>query len=70
MPRSSTLVKIAELLDVSPNELLGVEDTSDGKGATRGRVHQTFKAVAKLPRRQQQKILEVVDALLARQSAE
>jgi transcriptional regulator with XRE-family HTH domain len=69
MPRSSTLVKIAEILDVSPNELLGVEGSGGDKALARGRIHQTFKAVAKLSRRQQQKILEVVDALLAQQSA-
>jgi transcriptional regulator with XRE-family HTH domain len=69
MPRSSTLVKIAEILGVSPNELLGVKATTNSHSLARGRMHQTFNAVSKLPRRQQTKILEVVDALLAKQSA-
>ena len=68
-PRSATLLKIAEILGVSPNELLGVKDSGNGQGPARGRAQQTFRAVALLPRRQQAKILEVVDALLAKQAA-
>jgi len=68
-PRSATLLKIAEILGVSPNELLGVEDARNAHPSARGRVQATFHAVAKLPRRQQAKILEVVDALLAKHSA-
>jgi hypothetical protein len=49
--------------------LLGVKDSGTSHDSTRGRAQQTFRAVAKLPRRQQAKILEVVDALLAQQPA-
>ena len=68
-PRSATLLKIAGILGVSPNELLGVKDASNSQGLTRGRAQQTFHAVSKLPRRQQAKILEVVEALLKQAAA-
>jgi transcriptional regulator with XRE-family HTH domain len=70
MPRGTTLLKIAEVLNVSVNELLGVKEDDRGNGIGRGRAHETFKAVSRLPRRQQTKILEVVDALLAKQDSE
>jgi transcriptional regulator with XRE-family HTH domain len=70
MPRGTTLVKVADILNVSINELLGVKEDDRSNGMARGRAHQTFKAVSQLPRRQQSKILEVVDALLAKQGSE
>jgi transcriptional regulator with XRE-family HTH domain len=68
-PTGATLVKIAEALNVSVNELLGVKEDERSNGMGRGRAHDTFKAVAQLPRRQQTKILDVVEALLAKQDA-
>lgn len=63
-PRSDLLQPIAEALGVSINELLGQpaprKSTPPG-----GKLGRTFDAVSKLPRSQQSKILEVVDALVA-----
>jgi transcriptional regulator with XRE-family HTH domain len=66
-PRSDILVPMAKALGVSVEELLGQPKpsrvTSPG-----GRARQLFDTVSKLPRRQQQKIIDVVEALVAQQA--
>jgi transcriptional regulator with XRE-family HTH domain len=62
-PRGDIISKLAEALDVSADELLGTTPPKP-KRAPKGRLHEAFAAAAKLPRRQQQKIVEVVEALL------
>ena len=60
--RSDTLCRIASVLDVSSDELLGLQQGKhSGPG---GRVRRTMECVSNLPRRQQDKILDVVDAFV------
>jgi transcriptional regulator with XRE-family HTH domain len=62
-PRADLVMPIAEALGVSPEEVLGREKPAHG-GLQQGRVREVFEQVQKLPRRQQDQILEVVEALL------
>lgn len=61
-PRGEILPALARELGVSVDELLGV--TPLKPAIAKGRLQEAFHAAAKLPRRQQQKIVEVVEALL------
>lgn len=68
-PPSDALLRMAKVLGTSADELLtGKAPRPARKPGPPGRVRQTFDQVAKLPRNRQQKILDVVDALLAQQS--
>lgn len=68
-PPSDALLRIAKVLGTTADELLtGKAPGPARKPGPPGRVSQTFDQVAKLPRSRQQKILDVVDALLAQQS--
>ena len=60
--RTDTLIKLASILNISADELLGIKPARQG-GPT-GRVRQVFDAVSALPRRQQQKIVDVVEAFV------
>ena len=63
--RPDQLTDLAAVLKVSVDELLG-KTVSKVRGAgPSGKARQVFDAVSRLPRRQQQKIVEVVEALVA-----
>ena len=64
-PRSEVLVDMAKVLGVSVEQLLGEQPARRGQPNPAGKLGRTFDAVSKLPRSQQSKILEVVDALVA-----
>jgi len=64
-PRSEVLPAMAELLGVRVEELLGHEARRKVVAAPSGRARLAFDKVSKLPKRQQQKILEVVEAFVA-----
>jgi transcriptional regulator with XRE-family HTH domain len=66
-PRSDLLPAIAEALGVSTDELLGLKPLARSTPA--GRAKRTFDRLAKLPRSQQTKILDVVEALVAQNKA-
>ena len=69
-PPSEALLKIARALDMTAEEILtGQKPVSPKRPGPAGRVRETFDQVAQLPRKRQQKILDVVDALLAQQSS-
>ncbi|MCD4652503.1 helix-turn-helix domain-containing protein, partial [bacterium] len=62
------LCKVASLFNVTTDELLGL--TSPKKlPVPVGKLRKSFDQASKLSRRQQEKIAEVVDALVASQSA-
>ena len=61
-PRGEILPALARALGVSVDELLGV--TPPKPAVAKGRLQEAFQAAARLPRRKQQKIVEVVEALL------
>ena len=65
----STLVPaLAKVLGVSMEELLGInEGTQRSKRSPRSQLERQLEAVATLSRHQQQKILAVVEALIAHQ---
>jgi transcriptional regulator with XRE-family HTH domain len=64
IPRSDVLAPMAKALGVSVHDLLG--EPKPGRLATPGgRLGQVFEQVAKLPRRQQQKVIEMAEGFLA-----
>lgn len=65
IPRSDLLAPIANLLGVTVEELLGQDSPPRRSTAPAGKARQAFEAVTKLPRRQQDQILKVVEALVA-----
>lgn len=64
IPRSDKLAAIAKALGVTVEQLLG-EPVVRRSTTPGGKARQLFEAVSRLPRRQQQKIVEVVEALVA-----
>ena len=66
-PRSDLLPAIAEALGVSTDELLGLKPIAKSTPASRAK--RTFDRLAKLPRSQQTKILDVVEALVDQNKA-
>lgn len=63
------ILKLAEILGVSADELLGRE-TNKPKARPTGKVQQVFEEVSNLPRRQQDKVVEFVSAFVRQQQAE
>ncbi len=63
------ICRLSEILRISTDFLLGHENDNrrNGSGPI-GKARQTFEKVSQLPRHQQQKILEVVEALVERNS--
>jgi len=57
------LTALAAALNVSADQLLGIKPARQS-GPT-GRVRQVFDSVSKLPRRQQHKVIEFVEAFVA-----
>jgi transcriptional regulator with XRE-family HTH domain len=57
--------KIALALNVSVDYLLGHENGGQRKGGFVGKARRVFEEVSKLPRRQQQRILGIVEDLIA-----
>ena len=64
IPRSDKLASIAKALGVTVENLLG-EPSPKRTSGPGGKTRQVFESVSRLPRRQQQKIVEVVEALVA-----
>jgi transcriptional regulator with XRE-family HTH domain len=72
-PRSDVLPDLAKALGVTVDDILGVTKTKKTSPVAKqpqkpaGQVQRAFEEVKKLPRRQQQKILDVVFAMLDQQ---
>jgi transcriptional regulator with XRE-family HTH domain len=66
--RSDTLIKLAQVLGVSVNEVLGVDQPKPKPFVARGRLQQVFEAASRLPRRQQHHILKVLEAFVGQHS--
>lgn len=61
------LPKLAKALGMSVEDLLGVApSTRRGSGPT-GKVHQIFEAVTRMPRYQQQRVIAIVEDMIAAQ---
>jgi len=67
-PTLDVVQKVAEALEVSPAQLVG-DDGAPLKASRRagptGKVQKVFEDVARLPRRQQEKIVEFVSAFVS-----
>ena len=63
-PRSDILPKMAEALGVRLEDLLDTNSRPARKGGPTGKVQKVFEEVSKLPRRQQEKIIEFVSAFV------
>ena len=63
LPRADLIIPIATALGVTPEEILG-QNKPKRAAAPGGKVRHVFEQVQRLPRRQQDKIVEVVEALL------
>ena len=61
---SEILPKLAQTLGVSMDELL-IFKPAKATGGPKGKAKEAFEAVSRLPRRQQEQILKVVNALVA-----
>ena len=72
-PRSDVLPALAKALSVTIDDILGIGKPKPKKAAPpeapkpAGQMQRAFEEVRKLPRRQQQKILDVVFAMLHQQ---
>jgi transcriptional regulator with XRE-family HTH domain len=67
LPRSDVVVAIAQALGVSADEVLGQPKPKRIVGPG-GKARRAFEAVSKLPRREQEQIVKVVEALVAQHS--
>jgi transcriptional regulator with XRE-family HTH domain len=62
------LPKLAALFNVSVDFLLGNEARKQRGSGPAGRVRRVFEAVSRLPRKQQQKVVEMAEGFLALQA--
>lgn len=62
------LVRLAKILDVHVEELIEEPQSSLRRGGPVGKARRIFETVSKMPRYQQQKIIGVVEALVAQHS--
>lgn len=65
--RPDRVGQLAKILNVSIEHLYGVAPPK-ARGGPAGKARRVFEAVSELPRTRQQKILEVVEALIAQQA--
>jgi transcriptional regulator with XRE-family HTH domain len=65
------LTKLTDILGVSADELFGVNAAKSKATAAKpnGRARQMFEAVSKLPRRQQEKIFDILQPFVTQQTA-
>ncbi len=63
-PRSDILPRLAKTLGVTVDALLSPTAPPQRRGGPKGNVLRAFEAVSALPRSQQAKVLELVDALV------
>jgi transcriptional regulator with XRE-family HTH domain len=64
IPRSDMLAPMAKALGVTVEELLG-EPKPKRVSAPGGKLGQVFQSVSRLPRRQQQKVIEMAEGFLS-----
>lgn len=64
-PRGAVLPDLAKALHVSVDNLLGVSKPKPKPPIAKGRLQRVFESASKLPRRQQEKVAEFVEAFVA-----
>jgi transcriptional regulator with XRE-family HTH domain len=62
--RAEQIKTLAEALGTTADYLIGISATWKGSKGPSGKVRQVFEQVSKLPRRQQQKVVEFVEAFV------
>lgn len=63
-PRSDVLPKLAKILGVRIERLLNINGKQERIGGPTGKVRSIFEQVSKLPKKQQEKIVEFVSAFV------
>jgi transcriptional regulator with XRE-family HTH domain len=63
-PRSDVLPKMAKILGVRLENLLSPDATPERRGGPVGRGQKLFEDISSLPRRQQEKVFEFVEAIV------
>ena len=63
-PRSEVLPRLAEVLGVRVEDLLGEGSSIERKTGPTGKAREVFERVSRLPRRKREKVIEVVSALV------
>ena len=66
-PRSSALPKLAKALGVRMEDLLNGDVSLKDRPGPKGKLRKLFEEVSKLPRQQQQKVIEFVSAFVTQQ---
>ncbi len=66
-PRSDVLPKMAEALGVKIEDIFDVDAEAPKKSGPTGRLRKIFDEVSSLPRRQQEKVMEFVEAFVNQQ---
>lgn len=67
-PRSDVLPRLAKILGVSVSTLLHANGGRERSGGPVGKVQKIFEQVNKLPKAQQNKIVEVVEAFVSQKA--
>ena len=67
--KADQLAALAKVFDVSVDYLVGQEPPRERKGGPVGRARRAFEQVSKLPRAQQNKIVEVVEAYVSQHAS-
>jgi transcriptional regulator with XRE-family HTH domain len=62
--RPEQIKTLAEALSITADYLIGISGTWTGVKGPSGKVRHVFEQVSKLPRRQQQKVVEFVEAFV------
>ena len=67
--RPDQLLKVAEALNVSVEDLVGSNGTRKRGSGPTGKMRQLFEAASRLPRNQQQKIAAIIEPFIAHHAA-
>ena len=68
--RSDVIAKLSQVLGVSADELLGTQAPRQKAAQPVGKARRIFDAVSKLPRRQQEKIFDILQPFVREQTSE
>lgn len=67
--RPEQVLKLCDVLKVPVEYLYGQKNKRNGRGGPPGRLRQVFDQVAELPRQQQRKVIEFVEAFVEKKTA-
>jgi transcriptional regulator with XRE-family HTH domain len=67
--RPDQIKALAQAINTTADYLIGIAENCKGSNGPSGKVRHVFEQVSKLPRRQQQKVVEVVEAFVQHKAA-